>query len=95
MWNSIKSTVGTPGDRTTALPCRLSRTEICADDLGVWIIISKFDCPNTCSAADVEDFARVVTDRGELVFVAEDDAAHLVDHVKTVAFALKGTEEVH
>ena len=81
---------GTAGGRTTALPCRLRRTEIRADDFGTWMIIAKFDCPDPRSAADVEDSARVVTDGGEVVFVAEADAVHHVDHVKAVAFALEG-----
>ena len=56
--------IGTVGGRTTALPCRLRRTEIRADDLGAWMIIAKFDCPNACSAADVKDFAWIVTHGG-------------------------------
>ena len=82
--------IGTVGGRTTALPCRLRRTEIRADDLGAWMIIAKFDCPDPRSAADVKDSARVVTNGVEVVFVAEADAVHHVDHVKAVAFALEG-----
>ena len=60
-----------------------------ADDFRAGMVVAEFNGPNAGSAADIEDFARVVADGGEIVFVAEADAQHLVDQIEAVQFALE------
>ena len=78
--------------RRPNLPSGLCWPEINANDLGAWVVVTKFDSPNARSAADVEDFtARIVNSGRQVIFAAETNADHLMDHVKAVTLALNGS----
>jgi hypothetical protein len=75
-------------------PGGLDGRQVCADDLGLWVLVGEVNGPDAGAGADIEDAAGRGVDGGVVELAAEDHGEDVVQQVEAVLLLLVVGQDV-